>query len=119
MGSSCLRLLQESGVRMRNRTDRLHRFVQAARGLLSGTFLGRAARDQRGVSAVAVAITFAVLAPMALGVFDVFSMSEQRGKLQDALDAAALYAARSPVFDTPGVNAVGNKALVPNLQLIH
>lgn len=75
--------------------------------------------DRRGISAVTVAISLAVLAPMALGVFDVFSMTEQRGKLQDALDAAALYAARSPVFDTPSVNTVGTKAFNANLQLIH
>ncbi len=77
------------------------------------------ARDRRGVSAVTVAISMAVLAPMALGIFDVFTMTEQRGKLQDALDAAALYAARSPVFDTPSVDAVGDKALNANLQMIH
>ena len=46
--------------------------------------LRAAVRDQRGVSAVTVALSLAVLAPMALGVFDVFTMSEQRGKLQDA-----------------------------------
>jgi Flp pilus assembly protein TadG len=58
-------------------------------------FLVRGARDQRGVSAVAFAISFAVLTPMALGIFDVYENTEQRGKLQDALDAATLYAARS------------------------
>ncbi|HEY0435850.1 MAG TPA: pilus assembly protein TadG-related protein, partial [Phenylobacterium sp.] len=108
---------------MRNRTDRLPRLAQAARGLFAGTYLdrgllGRAARDERGVSAVTVAISFAVLAPMALGVFDVFTMTEQRGKLQDALDAAALYAARSPAYTTPAVDAVGDKALNANLQMI-
>jgi Flp pilus assembly protein TadG len=76
-------------------------------------------RDQRGVSAVAFAISFAVLAPMALGIFDVYTQTEQRGKLQDALDAAALYAARSPVYTTADVDAVGNKALTANLQMVH
>ena len=47
------------------------------------------------------------------------SRTEQRGKLQDALDAAALYAARSTATDTPGISAVGTKALNANLQLIH
>ncbi len=78
----------------------------------------RALRDQRGVSAVAFAITFAVLAPMTMATFDVYQINEQRGKLQDALDAAALYAARSSATDTPGVNTIGNKALTANLQLI-
>jgi Flp pilus assembly protein TadG len=76
-------------------------------------------RDQRGVSAVAFAISFAVLAPMALGIFDVYTQTEQRGKLQDALDAAALYAARSPAYTTADVDAIGDKALTANLQLIH
>jgi Flp pilus assembly protein TadG len=80
--------------------------------------LWRALRDQRGVSAVAFAITFAVLAPMTMATFDVYQMNEQRGKLQDALDAAALYAARSPATDTAGVNTIGNKALTANLKLI-
>jgi Flp pilus assembly protein TadG len=82
-------------------------------------FLTRTARDQRGVSAVAFAISFAVLTPMALGVFDVYQSTEQRGKLQDALDAAALYAARSDAYTTADINTVGQKALAANLQLIH
>lgn len=81
-------------------------------------FLTRMVRDRSGVSAVAFAISFAVLTPMALGVFDVYQSNEQRGKLQDALDAAALYAARSTATDTPGVNTIGNKALGANMQLI-
>ena len=81
-------------------------------------FLARLSSDRRGVSAVAFAITFAVLAPMSLGIFDIFTMTQQQGKLQDALDAAALYAARSTATDTPGVNAIGTKALGANLQLI-
>jgi Flp pilus assembly protein TadG len=81
-------------------------------------FLGRMRRDQRGVSAVAFAISFAVLTPMALGVFDVYQSTEQRGKLQDALDAAALYAAKSNAVTTADINTVGQKALTANLQLI-
>src|SRR3982751_1348299 len=81
--------------------------------------LRQAPRDQRGVSAVAFAISFAVLAPMALGIFDIYSQTEQRGKLQDALDAATLYAARSPMQTTPEIDAVGDKAFNANLQMIH
>ena len=80
--------------------------------------LWRALRDRRGVSAVAFAITFAVLAPMTMATFDVYQINEQRGKLQDALDAAALYAARSTATDTPTINTIGNKALTANLKLI-
>ena len=51
-------------------------------------FLARLARDARGVSAVAFAISFAVLTPVALGVFDVYESSAQRGKLQDEIGRA-------------------------------
>ena len=83
------------------------------------SFLARFGRDRRGVSAVFFAISFAVLTPMAMGVFDVYQSTEQRGKLQDALDAATLYAARSTATDTAGINTAGAKALTANLQLIH
>src|SRR3978361_586890 len=81
-------------------------------------FLTRLGRDRRGVSAVAFAISFAVLTPMALGVFDVYQSTEQRGKLQDALDAAALYAAKSSATDTSGINTIGQKALTANPECI-
>jgi Flp pilus assembly protein TadG len=67
---------------------------------------------------VAFAITFAVLAPMTMATFDVYQMNEQRGKLQDALDAAALYAARSTATTTQQIDQIGDKALAANLKLI-
>lgn len=93
-------------------------FRQLRLSRLLPQFAQRALRDRRGVSAVAFAITFAVLAPMTLGLFDVYQGNEQHGKLQDALDAAALYAARSNATDTPTINTIGNKALSANLQLV-
>ena len=98
----------DSGANMRNLLGKLR---------LTG-FIARLARDTRGVSAVVFAISFAVMTPMALSVFDVYQSTEQRGKLQDALDAAALYAAKSTATDTPGISAAGTKALNANLQLI-
>src|SRR5579862_3951032 len=89
------------------------RFRQSQNGLLK-FFL----RDRRGVSAVAFAITFAVLAPMTMGIFDVYQINEQRGKLQDALDAAALYAARSTATTSADIDAIGDKALAANLKMI-
>lgn len=83
-----------------------------------GRLLANLMLDRRGVSAVTFAITFAVLAPMSLGVFDIFNKTQQQGRLQDALDAAALYAARSTATTTAGVNSVGQQALAANLQLI-
>lgn len=82
-------------------------------------FIRRAGRDERGVSSVAFAISFAVLTPMALGVFDVYQSTEQRGKLQDALDAAALYAAHSTATTSAEADVIGKKVLNANLQLIH
>lgn len=75
-------------------------------------------RDNRGATAVTFAIVFTVMAPMSLGLFDVYAATEQRGKLQDALDAATLYAARSSAQTDAQVDAAGDKALAANLQLI-
>lgn len=76
------------------------------------------ARDDRGSTAVVFALALAVLAPMSLGVFDVYMATEQRGKLQDALDAAALYAARSNAQTSAQIDVVGDKVLAANLKLI-
>lgn len=64
------------------------------------------------------ALVFAVTAPMALGVFDIYTATEQRGKLQDALDAATLYAARSTAQTDTDIATEGGRALTANLQLI-
>jgi len=74
--------------------------------------------DRRGATAVAFAITLAVLAPMSLGVFDIYTTTQQRAKLQDALDAATLYAAKSAATTDAGLDAAGEKSLKANLQLI-
>ncbi|MEO8115649.1 MAG: TadE/TadG family type IV pilus assembly protein [Phenylobacterium sp.] len=81
------------------------------------TRLKSGVRDERGVTAVLFALAFAILAPVALGVFDIYTASEQRGKLQDALDAAALYAARSSAQTDAAIDDLGDKALAANLQL--
>ena len=74
--------------------------------------------DRRGATAVAFALIFADMAPMSLGIFDVYTATEQRGKLQDALDAATLYAARSTAQTDSDIATQGSKALSANLQLI-
>jgi Flp pilus assembly protein TadG len=74
--------------------------------------------DRSGATAVAFAVGFAVTAPLALGVFDIYSSSQQRGKLQDALDAATLYAAKSTETTDAGLDAAGEKSLAANLKLI-
>ncbi len=78
----------------------------------------RFAANKAGVSAVTFAISFSVLAPMTMGIFDIYQINGQRGKLQDALDAAALYAARSTATTTKDIDIIGDKALAANLKLI-
>ena len=78
-----------------------------------------AAKDQRGAAAVFFAVAAIVLAPMTLGVMDIYLASAQRNQLQDALDAATLFAARSTATSTtnPTIQTVGAQALTGNLQL--
>jgi Flp pilus assembly protein TadG len=83
-----------------------------------GGKLREALRDERGVTAVLFALAIAVLAPLTFGALDIYVASEQRGKLQDALDAAALYAARSTAHTDQAIDLVGDQVLLANLQLI-
>ena len=85
--------------------------------MVQGRNLLRYGRDHRGTVAVFFALSLAILAPLTLGVFDVFSSSSQRTRLQDALDAATLFAARSGANTTAEVDAVGDASLIPNLTL--
>ena len=71
--------------------------------------LSKALRDDRGATAVFFAITLTLLAPLSLGIFDVYLGSTQRTQLQDALDSATLFAARSTATTTAGVDAIGDK----------
>lgn len=76
------------------------------------------ARDERGAVAIIFALAIVVLVPLILGLFDVYTTTEQRARLQDALDAAALYAARSDLQTDAEIDALGDKALTANLKLI-
>lgn len=82
-------------------------------GRISG-FLRRFRQD-RG----AVAVQFALLiVPMTVAVFgavDVSRASGEKMRLQDALDAATLAAARSPATTDEGLQAVGEKVLAADL----
>jgi len=79
----------------------------------------KALRDERGAAAVFFAVAAIVLAPLTLGVMDIYLASAQRNQLQDALDAATLFAARSSAtaLTTPSIQTVGAQALTGNLQL--
>ncbi len=75
-------------------------------------------RDERGVTAVLFALAIAVLAPLAFGALDIHMAAQQRGKLQDALDAAALYAARSTAQTDAELDLLGDRVLLANLRMI-
>lgn len=77
----------------------------------------KGARDDSGAAAVTFAVSLIVLAPLTLGMMDVYTASAQRNQLQDALDAATLFAARSTGSTTAEIDAAGDKALASNLTL--
>jgi Flp pilus assembly protein TadG len=99
-----------------NRILRQGRVRRLAEAVKSGLSRGR--RDERGAVAIMFALAVVVLAPLILGLFDVYTASEQRARLQDALDAAALYAARSDYQTDVDIDAAGDKALNANLRLL-
>lgn len=72
-------------------------------------------RDESGAAAIIFAMALVLLAPLTLGVFDVYIGANQRQKLQDALDAATLFAARSSAQTSKDINEVGQRALLANL----
>lgn len=74
-------------------------------------------RDERGATAVFFAVGLVLLAPAALGLVDVYLTTTQRAELQDALDTATLYAARSDKMTDAELKTVGQAALVSNLRL--
>jgi Flp pilus assembly protein TadG len=73
--------------------------------------------DERGAAAVFFAVGLVLLAPAALGLVDVYLTTTQRAELQDALDTATLYAARSEEIDNTKLTEIGRKALLANLKL--
>ncbi|MET3526937.1 TadE/TadG family type IV pilus assembly protein [Phenylobacterium koreense] len=74
-------------------------------------------RDERGATAVFFAVGLVLLAPATLGLVDVYMITTQRGQLQEALDTATLYAARSNKMTTEDIQIVGDNALRANLKL--
>jgi Flp pilus assembly protein TadG len=72
--------------------------------------------DVRGNVAMLFGLTLPVLIMMTLGGVDIHRLSTVRVNLQDALDAAALAAARSPYTNDADLQRVGLAALRANLQ---
>lgn len=92
-------------------TRRMGWRVRLLRRLVAG------AKDENGAAAIFFAVSLILLAPLMLGMFDIYLASTQRNNLQDALDAATLFAARSTGNTTEAVDAVGDAALTANLVL--
>jgi Flp pilus assembly protein TadG len=73
--------------------------------------LARFGRDDRGSIAIIAAMVGLLLVCLTFGVLDVTRASNARQRLQDALDAATLAAARSGATDDAGFKAVGQRYL--------
>lgn len=84
--------------------------------------IGRLARlrgDQRGGAGVIFALVAVfVLIPMVFVGSSLFIAQGQRAKLQDSLDSATLFVARSRITDDAELVAVGERALKANLELL-
>lgn len=78
--------------------------------------LKRFSHCRRGNVAMMFALSLPLLAMTSLVGVDVHRISTVRANLQDALDAAALAAARSPHMDDAGITTVGMASLRANLQ---
>jgi Flp pilus assembly protein TadG len=72
-------------------------------------------RNQRGGIAVQAAFLGVPLIVMAMGTVDIANGSAAKTRLQDALDSAALAAARSSEFTDTGLQAVGSQSLAANM----
>lgn len=78
-------------------------------------WMGRFARARRGAAAVQFAFVAVPLAVTVFGAIDVSRASSEKVRLQDALDAAALAAARSNATTDAAVQAVGEQVLAADL----
>lgn len=96
-------------------TTKQTRLQRGLAGLTRRLRLG--AKDESGAAAVFFAVALVLLAPLTLGMFDVYLASSQRTQLQDALDAASLFAARSTATTSQQIDTIGDKALAANLVL--
>ena len=79
-------------------------------------FIRRLGSDARGNVALLFGLSLPVLILITVGGVDIHRASTVRVNLQDALDAAALAAARSPYTEAADIQRVGLTALRANLQ---
>lgn len=92
------------------------RDMRGAMRAASTRLKARLANDRGGV-AVAFALSVTSLVPVTMVGLDLYVASNQQSKLQDALDAATLFAARSSAKTDAEIASIGAKALQSNLQL--
>jgi Flp pilus assembly protein TadG len=76
-------------------------------------------RDRAGNIAIQVAIALPVLGLMVFAGLDMARAGSDKRKLQDALDAAALIAARSSALTSADLQTVGQRALVAELGALN
>jgi len=88
----------------------LDRWARAAR-----RFAARFARGTRGNVAMMFALALPALVMVSLGAIDIHQASKVKANLQDALDAAALAAARSKYTDDANLDRIGLAALKANM----
>jgi len=107
-----LRPLRNSGAETvtNGLTKGLNRLAHAARG-----FAARFARGTHGNVAMLFALALPVLLMASLGAIDIHQASKVKADLQDALDAAALAAARTNFTTDDDLNRVGLAALKANM----
>ena len=79
-------------------------------------FAHRFAHSTRGNVAMIFAVAMPVLVMVTMGGVDISRAATVKSSLQDALDAAALAAARSSATTNEEINAIGNRVLNANLQ---
>jgi len=71
--------------------------------------------DRKGGIAVQAAFLALPMIVLAFGTIDIANGSASKTSLQDALDAAALAAARSSAYTDDGLQAIGSQALAANM----
>jgi Flp pilus assembly protein TadG len=94
---------------------RLTNWIRTA-GRAWADFARRAASETRGNVAMLFAISLPILILITMGGVDIHRISTVRVNVQDALDAAALAAARSPYTKDEDIQRVGMAALRANLK---
>ena len=78
-------------------------------------FATRFACSRRGNVAMMFAVALPILVMVSFGAVDIHQASKVKANLQDALDAAALAAARSKYTDNDNLNRIGMDALKANM----